>query len=95
MSRAVSDVPFAIGTDGHIYINLAHWGPARPRELLDRALGNRGELLVAVRASPSEARKMRERLRDGAAETVSLAIVSRQHKQRRRAGKGGRNSANR
>ena len=90
MSRQVTDVPFAIGTDGYIYVNVAHWGLAHPRALVDRALRQQGELLVAVRASAPETTRILERLRDGTSEAVAYAIASRERTKRRTRAKGRR-----
>ena len=85
MSRRVTDVPFAVGTDGRLYVSLTNWGGAAPRTMLKRALDEPGSVLVAVQASGAETRKILDRLRDGALEAVALATARRDRRRRRRA----------
>ena len=92
MSRHVADVPFAVGTDGRLYVSLTNWGATGPRTMLKRALREPGSVLVAVQASDTETRKILDRLQDGALEAVALATASRDRRRRREVAKRKRSS---
>jgi hypothetical protein len=84
MSRKVTEIPFAVGSDGSVYVNVAHWQRVAPRALVDRALHQDGEILIAVRASTSEARQILARVQDGAHEAIALTIAARERRARRK-----------
>jgi hypothetical protein len=75
MSRRVHDVPFVVGSDGTVFVNVLHCftGAPSPAMLLKRACSERGRLLVAVELNVREVRTLLGRLGHGAAEAVAFA----------------------
>ena len=76
--KDVSDVPFAVGSDGTIYVNVTHLrGQDDPEALLERALAQGGAVLIGVELDRAEVRQLLERLDEGAREAVAFVLGAR------------------
>lgn len=86
MSRQPAEVPFVVGSDGTVYLNVINMlvGTPAPDELLARACVERGRLLVAVELDGRETRDLLRRLHHGATETAAFAAGARARRRRRR-----------
>jgi hypothetical protein len=92
MSRRLHDVPFVVGSDGSVFVNLFNFFTRlpTPEALLERACLERGKVLIAVKLAPREVEQLLKRLAHGANEAVAFTGGARE---RRLAGRRARAQA--
>lgn len=82
--KAGSDAPFAIGSDGTVFVNVTHLdGMKKPSEFLELAV-EQGALFIGVSLEPDEINDALERLKHGATEAVAYVIGGRLREERQR-----------
>lgn len=84
MSRRVHDVPFVIGSDGSVFVNVLHCFADTPTlcALLKRARRESGRALVAVALDAREVRAVMGRLRHGVFEAAAFTAGARNRRRR-------------
>jgi hypothetical protein len=83
--KPVSDVPFAVDSDGTVYVNVTHLrGMKKPQELVEMAVEQEGCVFIGVGLKPQEVPHLLHRLKEGAAEAVAHVLGARMWKGERR-----------
>jgi hypothetical protein len=92
MNRKITLAPFAVGSDGIVYANVAHVrGDVAVMKIIREARRMRGLLFISIDVAPAEKRALRLALDNAGAEAVAKMVGSRQRQEARR----GRSSSSR
>ncbi|MBW2536926.1 MAG: hypothetical protein JRI55_35905 [Deltaproteobacteria bacterium] len=79
---AVSDTPFAVGSDETLFVNIARLrGMKEPDALLELAVEQEGNVFMGVMLEPAEVVHLLRRLDEGAAEAVAYVLGARMWKE--------------
>ncbi len=85
MSRLIDDVPFALGADGKVYVNVALFDEVEtPEEILERALDEPGDLFIGVELDEQDMQLVSPRIAAACREACAFVIGRRQKLARRR-----------
>lgn len=84
MTARATEVPFVVGSDGAVFVNVMHGVTGEPDlgVLLERARSERGRVLIVVELDPREVRTLLARLGHGASEAVAFALGLRRRRRR-------------
>ena len=78
MSAILNDAPFAVGSDGTVFVNMTHHsGVADAVELLNMALAAKGAVFIGVSLERHEVDEVLERLGHGAREAAAFILGAR------------------
>ena len=81
MSQQGNDAPFAVASDGTVFVNVTHHrGIKETEELLELAMIEEGAVFIGVELNPAEVDRVLGRLSHGAAEAVAYVIGRRMWK---------------
>jgi len=84
MSRRVYQAAFAVTSDGTLLLNVAHFGGRiNPKELLQLALLQPGELFIGVKMNKGEATRVLQWSADIHNEAVAFVVGKRERRIRR------------
>ncbi|PKN45647.1 MAG: hypothetical protein CVU63_08610 [Deltaproteobacteria bacterium HGW-Deltaproteobacteria-20] len=85
MSRLIDDVPFALGADGKVYVNVALFDEVEtPEEILERALDEPGDVFIGVELDEQDMNLVSPRVASACREAAAYVIGRRQKLARRR-----------
>lgn len=85
MSRLIDDVPFALGADGKVYVNVALFDEVEtPEEILERALDEPGAVFIGVELDEQDMNLVSPRVASACREATAYVVGRRQKLARRR-----------
>ena len=79
-----TDVPFALASDGKVYVNVTRWeGVVDPELLLCRALMEPGSMFIGVALEPGELKGLLDAVANAASEASAHICGARMWSRRR------------
>lgn len=85
MSRRIDDVPFALGADGKVYVNVALFDEVEtPDEIFERALDEPGAVFIGVELDEQDINLVSPRVASASREAAAFVVGRRQKLARKR-----------